>query len=135
MTRPPLIRVLAVAAGVFSVLTITSGGMALFGSPTARAAYGFVVPFVLWFNFLSGFAYLLAAYGLYTGRRWGGALAAFIAITTVLVFMTFGVAVALGVPFEMRTVGAMFVRTAFWLGLAWYATGPGRSEHANSRRI
>lgn len=63
MTRPPLIRVLAVAAGVFSVLTITSGGMALFGSPTARAAYGFVVPFVLWFNFLSGFAYLLAAYG------------------------------------------------------------------------
>lgn len=56
MTRPPLVRVLAVAAGVFSVLTIASGGMALFGSSTARAAYGSVVPFVLWFNFLSGFA-------------------------------------------------------------------------------
>jgi len=126
VARPRLIGVLAAAAAVFGLLTIASGGMALFGSASARAAYGSVVPFVLWFNFLSGFAYLTAAYGLFTGRWWGGALAIFIAITTLLVFMAFGIAVAVGVPFEMRTVGAMFVRAAFWLGLAWYATGPGR---------
>lgn len=126
MARPRLIGVLAVAAAVFGLLTIASGGMALFGSGSTRAAYGSAVPFVLWFNFLSGFVYLLAAYGLYTCRWWGIALAIFIAITTVLVFMAFGVAVAIGVPFEMRTVGAMTVRAAFWLGVAWYATGPGR---------
>lgn len=128
MTRPRLIRVLAAAAGIFGLLTISSGGIALFGSPSARAAYGAVVPFVLWFNFLSGFAYLLAAYGLYAGRRWGVLLAAFIAITTGLVFVAFGLAVVLGVAFEMRTVGAMFVRTTFWSGVAWYAIGPGRAS-------
>lgn len=128
MARSSLIRILALAAAVFGVLTVASGGMALFGSASTRAAYGSVVPFVLWFNFLSGFVYLLAAYGLYRGRRWGGGLAAFIAITTGLVFIAFGLAVALGVPFEMRTVGAMSARTVFWLGVAWFATGSGRAS-------
>ncbi|CAG0960051.1 MAG: hypothetical protein F9K19_02615 [Rhizobiaceae bacterium] len=118
MPRSRLTGVLSAAAAVFGLLTVASGGMALFGSGATREAYGSVVPFVLWFNFLSGFAYLLAAYGLYTGRRWGGALAVFIATTTVLVFLAFGVAVALGVPFEMRTVAAMSIRSAFWLGVA-----------------
>ena len=133
MPRSRLTGVLSAAAAVFGLLTVASGGMALFGSGVTREAYGSVVPFVLWFNFLSGFAYLLAAYGLYAGRGWGGAVAVFIATTTVLVFLAFGVAVALGVPFEMRTVAAMSIRSAFWLGVAWYAM-TGRSEHATLRR-
>jgi hypothetical protein len=133
MPRSRLIGVLAAAAAVFGLLTVSSGGVALFGSGVTQEAYGSVVPFVLWFNFLSGFLYLLAAYGLYAGRSWGGALAVFIAATTILVFLAFGVAVALGVPFEMRTVGAMSIRTAFWLGIAWYAMS-GHSRHGALRR-
>ena len=64
---------LKVAAGVaviFGLLTIVSGGSALFGGPAAAAAAGDAAPFVLWFNFLSGFVYVLAGIGIAMGRRW-----------------------------------------------------------------
>ncbi len=48
---------------VFGLLTIFSGGTALFGGEAARAAVGNAVPFVLWFNFIAGFFYVLAAWG------------------------------------------------------------------------
>jgi len=110
-----MVRGLALLAGVFGLLTIISGGRALFGGAEARAAVGAYVPFVLWFNFLAGFAYLAAAYGMAFGRRWAFGLAGTIAAATLAVFVLFGVAVALGVPFEARTVGAMILRSAFWL--------------------
>ena len=56
--RPGWAKPAAIAAGVFGVLTLYSGGMALFGGELARAAVGNAVPFVLWFNFLAGFAYI-----------------------------------------------------------------------------
>ena len=46
----------AIVAIVFGVLTVVSGGRALFAGAEARAAVGNAVPFVLWFNFLAGFA-------------------------------------------------------------------------------
>ena len=36
----------------------------------ARQAAGHYVPFVLWFNFLAGFAYIVAGVGLWMRRRW-----------------------------------------------------------------
>jgi len=52
------VRAAAVAAIVFGVATIGAGGDVLFGDG-AKAA-GNVVGFVLWFNFLAGFAYVAA---------------------------------------------------------------------------
>ena len=91
MARSRLTIVFAIAAALFGILTLLSGGMALFGSPAARAASGAVVPFVLWFNFLAGFAYIAAAYGLVSGRPWAGPLAVAIALSTLFVFAAFGV--------------------------------------------
>ena len=59
-------RIAAAIAIVFGLLTLVSGGRALFGG----ADMGAVVGFVLWFNFLAGFAYVLAGVGLWTGRPW-----------------------------------------------------------------
>ena len=42
------------AAIAFGLVTLISGGSALFG----LVDMGAVVPFVLWFNFLAGFAYV-----------------------------------------------------------------------------
>jgi len=113
-----MLRVLAIAAAVFGVLTVVSGGRALFGSEAARAAAGAAVPFVLWFNFLAGFAYLVAATGIALGRSWARPLAVALAAATVAIFVLFGVAIAAGVPYEMRTVGAMVLRSAFWISVA-----------------
>jgi hypothetical protein len=116
------IRSAGIAAGIlailFGVLTIASGGRALFGDEAARKAVGAAVPFVLWFNFGAGFAYVLAGIGLLMKRRWAVWLSALIAAGTVLVFLAFGVHVVLGGAYEMRTVGAMTLRSLVWIGIA-----------------
>lgn len=52
-----------VAVG-FGLLTIKEGGTVLFGNEASRATAGNYVPFVLWSNFLAGFAYVVAGVGL-----------------------------------------------------------------------
>lgn len=47
--RPAWAIAAGIVAVVFGVLTIMSGGRALFGGAAARAAMGNAVPFVLWF--------------------------------------------------------------------------------------
>jgi len=102
----------------FGLLTIVSGGTALFGGPEARAAVGDAVPFVLWFNFLAGFAYVLAGIGIWRQRPWAARLAIAIALATLLVFAALGVHIALGGAFERRTVMAMSLRSLVWIGIA-----------------
>ena len=58
---------------------------------SARAAAGDYVPFVLWFNFLAGFAYIVAGAGLFLWRQWAVKLSLFIALATLLVFAAFGI--------------------------------------------
>ncbi len=104
----------AAVALLFGVLTVFSGGRALFGGVEARAAVGNAVPFVLWFNTLAGFAYVFAGIGLFLGRRWALWLATGIFGATVLVFLAFGIHVLQGGAYEMRTVGAMLLRAGVW---------------------
>lgn len=122
--RQPLARwtqIAAVIAVIFGAVTILSGGRALFGSAEARSALGDIVPFVLWFNFLAGFAYVLAGIGLFRLKRRAAQLAVLIAIATALIFAALGIHLATGGAFEMRTVGAMALRTGLWTALALLA--------------
>ncbi len=111
-------RVISLIAIGFGLLTIKEGGAVLFVDGAARAAAGRYVPFVLWFNFLAGFAYIAAGVGLWLRRRWAVGLATAIAMATALVFLAFGAHVALGGAWERRTLGAMTLRTLVWAGIA-----------------
>lgn len=113
----PLFAASGVAV-VFGIVTILSGGRALFGGAAAQAAVGNAVPFVLWFNFLSGFVYVLAGVGIALGRRWAVTLSFLLAASIAVVFVLFGLRVYLGVPYETRTVGAMTLRLAVWIAIA-----------------
>lgn len=117
-TRPRWAFVAAIVAILFGLVTILSGGRALFGGEAARAAVGNAVGFVLWFNFTAGFIYVIAGIGLLLWRRWAAQLSAAIAISTLVVLAAFGWHVATGGAFEMRTVGAMTLRSGFWVGIA-----------------
>jgi multisubunit Na+/H+ antiporter MnhG subunit len=116
--NPPrwLLRIAALVAAAFGALTISSGGSVLFGAGAAAA--GSYVPYVVWFNFISGFAYIAAAIGLWRARRWGAWTASGIAAATALVFAVFGYHIASGGAFEMRTVWAMTLRTVLWTAIA-----------------
>lgn len=111
----------AVAALAFGLLTLASGGRTLFGGEAARQAAGAYVAFVLWFNFLAGFAYVVAGAGLWLRRRWSAPLAAAIALATLLVFAALGVHALGGGAYEARTVAAMTLRAWFWVAIAGIA--------------
>jgi hypothetical protein len=118
MNRPRWAIAAAIVAVLFGAATILSGGRALFGGVAARAEVGNAVDFVLWFNFLAGFVYVLAGMGLFLWKRWAAFLSAGIAIATLIVFAAFGWHVAIGGAFEIRTVGAMILRSAVWAAIA-----------------
>lgn len=113
---------ISVIAVVFGLLTIKEGGAVLFGSTAARAAAGNYLPFVVWFNFLAGFAYVVAGVGLFMQRRWAMWLAVAIAISTAFISAALGIVILSGDPFEQRTAFAMGLRTVVWMtiaGIAW----------------
>ena len=119
LTQPrPRYWVMSLIAAAFGLLTIKSGAATLFGDEAARSAAGNYVPFVLWFNFLAGFAYVIASVGLWNARPWSAWLAIAIAAATSLVFVAFGVHIAGGGAYEMRTVMAMSLRTLVWAVIA-----------------
>ena len=108
----------ATVATVFGVMTIFSGGRALFGG----VDMGAVVPIVLWFNFIAGFAYVLAGISLWRGADWAPMLALAIATATVAVFAAFLWHVGSGGAWEARTMGAMILRSAIWIAIAVLAS-------------
>ncbi len=118
---PRPLQVLSVVGLIFGAATIVSGGQVIFGPEEKRIAVGASVPFVVWFNFLAGFAYLAAAVGLFRRAKWGAYLAMAIAAATAVTFAAFGVHILMGEAFEARTVGAMTLRTGVWLVIACVA--------------
>jgi len=116
--RPRWVAILALVATIFGIVTIIVGGKTLFGGAEERTAAGNIVPFVLWFNFVAGFAYVIAGVGLFLWKRWAAQLSAAIAAATVAVFIAFGIHIFLGGAFESRTVGAMIIRSAIWVVIA-----------------
>ena len=116
---PRWTRPAAIAAAVFGAATLVSGAGALFGPKEGKEAAGAVVQFVLWFNFLAGFAYLAGAYALYRGRRWAQGAAMIIAVATAIVAIAFVAYTVAGGAFSWRTPGALLLRFGFWAAIAW----------------
>lgn len=115
--RPPWAIAAALAALAFGVVTIFVGGKTLF-DPAERVVAGNIVPFVLWFNFIAGFAYVAAGFGIVRWKPWAAQLSVAIAIATIAVFLAFAIHVAVGGAFETRTIGAMTVRSLIWIAIA-----------------
>ena len=108
------VKALALIAVVFGAMTIFSGGRALFGDEQARAAVGNAIPFVLWFNFFAGFAYVLTGIGLWQELRWAKLASIAIAACTAMVGVAFTVQLLQGAAYESRTAVALLLRLSFW---------------------
>ena len=112
--RSRALTIAAAVAVIFGLLTIVSGARALFGG----VDMGAVVPFVLWFNFVAGFAYVLTGIGLWRGTNWAPMLSLGIAAATAAVFAAFLWHVGSGGAWEIRTMGAMISSTGIWIAIA-----------------
>jgi len=102
----------------FGALTIKSGGAVIFIDGPARVAAGNYLNFVVWFNFIAGFFYMLAGLGFLLQKDWTAKLAITIAVTTLLVFAAFGIHIFMDGAYEMRTVIAMTLRSVIWTSFA-----------------
>jgi hypothetical protein len=110
---------IAAAVGVvFGLLSIYAAGMVLFGPQAAQQGAGAHPGFVVWFNFLSGFAYVLAGHAVWNMRPWGAWLALFILASIAAVALGFGIHAASGGAYEIRTVAALGLRFVVWLVIA-----------------
>ncbi len=124
---------ISLVAVAFGLLTLKEGGAILFGDEAVRTAAGNYVSFVLWFNFVAGFAYVIAGAGLWLQRRWAVWLAITIAAATLCTFALFGGHVLSGGAYELRTVIAMSARTLVWIAIAavaWRLTSTNTSTKA-----
>jgi hypothetical protein len=119
--RPWWLGLVALVAVAFGAATLKEGGSVIFIDGAAREAAGHYVPFVVWFNFVAGFAYIAAGVGLWRRRRWAVWLSLAIAGATLVVFAALGVHVLTGGAYELRTVGAMTLRAALWLAIGLLA--------------
>ena len=115
------IWIITVIAVAFGLLTIKSGGSVLFVDGTFREEIGNYVPFVVWFNFLAGFVYLIAGGGLWMQKHWAVWISIFIVVATLVVFAILGIHILKGGMFEVRTIAAMSLRTVVWAFIAMFA--------------
>lgn len=107
--------VAALVAVLFGMMTVKSGGQVLFGPEEARVAAGNYIPFVLWFNFLAGFLYVITGVAIAMGKKWSLKAALFLMSSTLLVFAAFGLHIMINeVSYETRTVIAMAARSTIW---------------------
>lgn len=111
----------AIIAILFGLVTLKSGGSVLFIDGPDRAAAGDYIPFIVWFNFLSGFAYIIAGIGLILQKTWAARLAILILLSALIAFAIFGVMIIQGVAFETRTVAAMTLRSVLWAIISFVA--------------
>ncbi len=116
--RPVWLTVTAVVAVLFGAMTIKEGGSVLFIDGEARVAAGDYVGFVLWFNFLAGFFYIVTGVGIWLKKNWSRSAAISLAVTTLIVFGAFGFHILAGGEYEMRTVIAMSLRSLVWMVIA-----------------
>ena len=133
--RPMAISLMAVVAIIFGGLTLFSGGSTLF-IPQVNAAAGNYIGFVLWFNFLAGFAYIGAGLLLLRWNFCAVRLSAVIAGATLAVFLAMGIYVTqFDGAYEAKTVGAMVLRSSVWVLIAVVARGYWRKLNPPSNTV
>ena len=116
-----VLRFSAGFAIIFGALTLLSGSIALFSNEEIRSNFGNVVQLVLWFNFLSGFWYILTGIGLLAHKPWAVQSSVLLFLSLLGVNAYLGLHILGGGAFELRTVAAMVFRTVCWFFISLVA--------------
>lgn len=115
--RPKWLTVVASIAILFGIATLKEGGAVLF-TEEGKLGAGNYVPFVLWFNFIAGFAYIMCGIAFFRLKSCSRYLSTVIAVTTTIVFILFGAHIYNAGAYELRTVFAMTIRSTLWISIA-----------------
>jgi peptidoglycan/LPS O-acetylase OafA/YrhL len=114
MTSRKKHRLAALLALVIGFLTIVEGGIVLLGFETKPYP---VLPWLLRYNVVMGFASLVAGYGLWREQGWAGPLSRLVLACHGLVFLLLVGMHLLGMTVAVNSIMAMLFRTVIWIGI------------------
>ncbi len=121
--KPIILKAAAVIITLFALITLFMSTSVIFDLFGIRAKEGNYVLFVVVSNFIAGFLYLFAAYGLFTEKTWATKL---LLITTTILAVSFvGLLIHAntGGIYEQKTIKAMLSRIAItgaFAGISWF---------------
>lgn len=110
--------ILAVALGLFALLTLFLSSSVIFDLFNIREKEGNYVLFVVWANFFSSIIYLIAVYGLVKAKKWTALVLLVSAIILSVAFISLKIHISNGGIYEVKTVKAMIFRIGLTLVFA-----------------
>ncbi len=118
-----ILRVSGTILTLFALITLFMSTSVIFDLFGIREKEGNYVLFVVISNFIAAFMYLLAAYGLFTEKKWSTKL--LLITTTILIVSFIGLLIHAnsGGIYEHKTIKAMLSRIAItgaFAGISWY---------------
>jgi len=113
-----LIRLFSIIVTVFGIMTVISGSVVLFPNDIIQKLAGNYVEFVVWFNLLSGFVYILTGFGLWKGKKWAVSVSVLLTISIAIILIIFSFHVVQDGAFEVRTFYALTFRMVLWLAVS-----------------
>jgi ABC-type Na+ efflux pump permease subunit len=116
------LKISAILLTLFALITVFMSGSVIFDLFGIRAKEGNYVLFIVVSNFISGFLYLISAYGMFFQKKWATRLLVF--ITTILLLSFAGLLWHIngGGIYEQQTIKAMLFRigiTILFTGISW----------------
>ncbi len=116
------LKISAILLTLFALITVFMSGSVIFDLFGIRAKEGNYVLFIVVSNFISGFLYLISAYGMFFQKKWTTRLLVF--ITTILLLSFAGLLWHIngGGIYEQQTIKAMLFRigiTILFTGISW----------------
>ena len=119
------LKISAILLTLFALITVFMSGSVIFDLFGIREKEGNYVLFIVITNFICGFIYLVAAYGMFFGRTWTTRLLVFATSILTISFVGLIWHISSGGIYEQQTVKAMLFRiaiTAVFAGLSWRFT-------------
>lgn len=121
--KPMILKTSATIITLFALITLFMSTSVIFDLFGIRAREGNYVLFVVVSNFMAGFLYLFAAYGLFTEKTWATKL--LLITTTILIVSFIGLLIHAntGGIYEHKTIKAMLSRIAItgaFSIISWY---------------
>ncbi len=110
-----ILYIVAAVLTLFGLVTLFMSSSVIFDLFGIRVKEGNFVPFVVWANWLCGFIYLTAAYGLVKSKKWTFRILLVASIILIVTYIGLFFHIQSGGIYETKTVYAMGFRTGLTL--------------------
>ena len=108
-------KILLFVSTIFGLVTVFMSSSVLFDWFGIREKEGNYVPFVVIANFICGFLYLTAAFGIFKDKKWSQYLLILAFIILIITFIALYFHISSGGIYETKTVKALSFRTVLTL--------------------